>query len=206
MSAPLSPVRIGDDVYEIAADTPHQAQQIARAIRSAKVAEEVVAGLSSVCVKFAPNLQKRCTELINLVDSLRVEAISAPPLISLEIHYGGEDGPDFAKVCDALDLSPERFIALHTAQVHTVEMIGFTPGFSYISGLPQDVEVPRLSDPRPRVQAGSVGISAAFTGIYALAGPGGWPLIGRTSQALFDPASESPFLLQPGQRLKFKAI
>jgi KipI family sensor histidine kinase inhibitor len=114
-------------------------------------------------------------------------------------------GPDFAWVCEALGVSPDAFIEMHTGRTHTVEMIGFTPGFAYVSGLPEHVKIPRLSDPRPRVAPGSVGISAAYTGIYALAGPGGWPLVGRVSNPLFDPNSDAPFLLQPGQRIKFKA-
>ena len=107
-------------------------------------------------------------------------------------------------------LSPQlrsgHFTFTHTKADHLVEMIGFTPGFSYISGLPGAFEIPRLGTPRPRVPAGSIGISAAFTGIYALAGPGGWPLIGRTQETLFDPNASEPFRLQPGQRVRFKAV
>lgn len=205
MPPKLSPVRIADDVFEIRADSPRQAQAIARKLRAADMAEDIVAGLSSVCVKFAPAQRQQISEWLQGIDTNVDDALPDTPIITLNIHYGGEMGPDFAFVCDALGLAPDALIALHTAQTHMVEMIGFTPGFAYISGLPDGVEIPRLSDPRRRVAAGSVGISAAFTGIYALAGPGGWPLIGRVSKPLFDPDLDTPFLLQPGQRLKFKA-
>ena len=84
--------------------------------------------------------------------------------------------------------------------------MGFTPGFAYISGMPDGLNITRLDLPRSRVPAGLVGLSAAFTGLYALAGPGGWPLIGRTEATLFSPARANPFLLAPGQRVRFIAI
>ena len=44
------------------------------------------------------------------------------------------------------------------------------------------------------------------TGIYPVASPGGWRLIGRTPLRLFDPGAESPFLLAPGDLLRFVPI
>lgn len=206
MSTRLSPVRIADDIFEIRAETPRHAQALASALRGEDMVEDVVAGLSSVCIKFAPKHQAEVANWLGaLALSPRDDETAAAP-VTIEIRYGGADGPDFAMICEALSLSPEALIAMHSGLNHTVEMIGFTPGFAYISGLPEQAKVPRLSNPRSRVPAGSVGISAAFTGIYSLAGPGGWPLIGRTSQPLFDSDAEAPFLLQPGQRLKFKAV
>ena len=205
MSAKLSPNRIADDVFEIRVDSSRQAQWIARTLRKAELAEDVVAGLETVCVKFAPARAPQVSDWLQGIDFTVDETLPDTPIITLDINYGGETGPDFAWVCEALNLSPEAFIEMHAGQIHTVEMIGFTPGFAYVSGLPEEIKIPRLSDPRPRVAAGSVGVSGAFTGIYALAGPGGWPLIGRVSKPLFDPNSDAPFLLQPGQRLKFEA-
>lgn len=206
MSTRLTPVRIADDIFEIRADTPRQAQKLASALRAEEMVEDVVAGLASVCIKFNPRQQDKIADWLGAFapSPKDDESVAAP--LTIDIRYGGADGPDFAMICEALSLSPEALIAMHTDQNHIVEMIGFTPGFAYISGLPDQAKVPRLSNPRSRVPAGSVGISAAFTGIYSLAGPGGWPLIGRTAQTLFDPDAETPFLLQPGQRLKFKAV
>jgi KipI family sensor histidine kinase inhibitor len=85
-------------------------------------------------------------------------------------------------------------------------MLGFTPGFAYIGGLDKALNVPRRKQPRLHVAAGSIGIADGRTGVYALAGPGGWQIIGRTARSLFDPSSEQPFQLLPNTRVRFKAI
>lgn len=206
MRASLVPKRTADDQFEFAVETPAMAQALARSLRNIELAEDVVAGLDSVCVRFQP---LHAAEIEARIGSqLDISPIEAKPAAPFEvaIRYGGVDGPDLEQVCQALSLSKDAFIAMHTRCEHTVEMIGFTPGFSYISGLPAHIEIPRLSQPRSRVAAGSVGISADFTGLYALAGPGGWPLIGRTETPLFDKHSDDPFRLKPGQLVKFRAV
>ena len=205
MSAGLIPIRIADDVFEFKVETPAQAQALAAHLRAGMTAEDVVAGLDRVAVRFAPEDLDHVTARLNEVKRLPEADQETGPAIEISVRYGGEAGPDLAQVCEALDLTIDAFIALHTGSVHTVEMIGFTPGFSYISGLPDDFAVPRLDSPRPRVAAGSVGISAGFTGIYALQAPGGWPLIGHTDARLFDADRDAPFLLSPGQRVRFRA-
>ncbi|NQY96740.1 MAG: 5-oxoprolinase subunit PxpB [Henriciella sp.] len=205
MSAGLIPIRIADDVFEFKVETPAQAQALASYLREDLTAEDVVAGLDRVAVRFAPEDLDHVTARLAKVKRVPTAEQETGPAIEISVKYGGEAGPDLEQVCEALDLTIDAFIALHTGNIHTVEMIGFTPGFSYISGLPDDFAVPRLDNPRPRVAAGSVGISAGFTGIYALQAPGGWPLIGRTDAMLFDADRDSPFLLSPGQQVRFRA-
>jgi inhibitor of KinA len=82
-------------------------------------------------------------------------------------------------------------------------MMGFTPGFPYMGKLVDGIATPRLDAPRTHVPAGSVGIAGAQTGIYPIASPGGWRLIGRTSLGLFDPTAEEPFLFAPGDTVHF---
>jgi KipI family sensor histidine kinase inhibitor len=192
-------------VFEISVSTPAEAQRLAHALRQQDLAEDIVAGLDSVSIRFDPTTLDAVTTGLQTVKVRADDSLQAGNLVEIGIEYGGEAGADLEQVCAHTGLSIADFIALHTGAIHTVEMIGFTPGFSYISGLPEGLEVPRLSHPRPRVPAGAVGISAAFTGIYALPGPGGWPLIGRTSEILFDPAKDEPFLLKPGQQVRFRA-
>ena len=205
MSTRLDPVRIADDLFEFEISSAAAAQALAAHLRQRELAEDVVAGLDRVAVRFDPARIKAVSAWLSEVQPVAADADSTAAAIDIGIHYGGEHGPDLDLVCTALDLTRDAFIAAHTAPTHTVEMIGFTPGFAYISGLPDGFSVPRLAAPRPRVPAGSVGISAAFTGIYALHGPGGWPLIGRTDATLFDATRAAPFLLQPGQRVRFRA-
>lgn len=85
-------------------------------------------------------------------------------------------------------------------------LVGFAPGFPYLAGLPAELATPRHARPRTSVPAGSVGIAGAQTGIYPLATPGGWNLIGRTPVRLFDPQQDPPALLRAGDRVQFRAI
>jgi KipI family sensor histidine kinase inhibitor len=126
-----------------------------------------------------------------------------PRLVEIPTIYGGEHGPDIDFVAEHNDLTVEDVIRLHSEAVYTVYMLGFTPGFPYLGGLPDALATPRLDTPRQRVPAGSVGIAGAQTGVYPLATPGGWRLIGWTSVVLFDPVRTPPALLQPGDQVRF---
>lgn len=128
------------------------------------------------------------------------EAIDVPVL------YGGDAGPDLAAAARELGLGEDELVARHAAATYTVAMIGFAPGFPYLSGLDPALALPRLATPRTRVPAGSVAIGGAQTGIYPRESPGGWRLIGRTPRVLFDPAREAPSLLVPGDRVRFRAV
>ncbi|MEW6259228.1 MAG: 5-oxoprolinase subunit PxpB [Thermodesulfobacteriota bacterium] len=127
-------------------------------------------------------------------------------IVDIPVFYGGTDGPDLEEVCRYHGLSATDVIALHTAPLYTVYMIGFTPGFPYLGGLDPRLITPRRTTPRKRVPAGSVGIADRQTGIYSIDSPGGWQLIGRTPLRLFDPMSDRPFLLEPGDRIRFVPI
>ncbi|MEM9179903.1 MAG: 5-oxoprolinase subunit PxpB [Pseudomonadota bacterium] len=206
MSAERIARRIADDVFEYQVETSRGAQALAAQLRALDLAEDVVAGLDTVSLRVDP---EKLTALEAALASLKPDEAGfqlESETIELSIQYGGEFGPDLTEICYQIGLSESAFIAMHLERMHTVEMIGFTPGFSYISGLPDGFAVPRLSQPRSRVPAGSVGVSSDYTGVYALAGPGGWPLIGRIQDQLFDPDSASPFRLRPGHRVKFKAV
>jgi KipI family sensor histidine kinase inhibitor len=82
-------------------------------------------------------------------------------------------------------------------------MMGFTPGFAYLMGLDPTLRTPRLSTPRTKVPAGSVGIADQQTGIYPLDSPGGWQIIGKTSRSLFNPEQPPHFLFSPGDLVRF---
>jgi KipI family sensor histidine kinase inhibitor len=127
-------------------------------------------------------------------------------VVTVPVHYGGQDGPDLDFVAAHSGLTPAEVIALHTAPLYPVYFMGFAPGFPYLGGLDPRIAAPRLPSPRTCIPAGSVGIAGAQTGVYPLATPGGWRLIGRTKLPLFDPAREPPFLLSPGDRIRFVAV
>ncbi len=137
-----------------------------------------------------------------------LEAVPLPPARTIEIPvvYGGAAGPDLAAVAAHAGMSPDDVARIHAAGKYLVHMIGFAPGFPYLGGLDPRLACPRRATPRTAVPAGSVGIGGPHTGIYPLATPGGWQIIGRTPLALFDPAREPPALLRPGDRVRFRAI
>jgi KipI family sensor histidine kinase inhibitor len=97
----------------------------------------------------------------------------------------------------------ERVVELHSSAEYLVYFVGFSTCFPYLGGLPPELATPRLAAPRKHVPVGSVAIGGAQAGIYPLASPGGWRLIGRTSVTLFDPAATPPPLLRMGDRVRF---
>ncbi|MFT4262495.1 MAG: carboxyltransferase domain-containing protein, partial [Nocardioides sp.] len=114
------------------------------------------------------------------------------------------DGADLGRVAELWECSVEEVVARHTSLVFTSVFCGFAPGFAYLTGLPPAWRAPRLAEPRVRVPAGSVGIAGEWCGVYPVASPGGWLLLGRTEATLWDPGdAERPALLAPGTRVRF---
>ncbi|WP_237932413.1 5-oxoprolinase subunit PxpB [Buttiauxella sp. S19-1] len=123
--------------------------------------------------------------------------------IEIPVIYGGSFGPDLDEVAGHCGLSPRQVVELHSSVDYIVYFLGFQPGFAYLGGLAQKLETPRRAEPRLMVPAGSVGIGGSQTGIYPLATPGGWQLIGQTPVQLFNPTAEMPTLLTPGDTVRF---
>ena len=122
--------------------------------------------------------------------------------IVLAVDY---DGPDLADVARLTGLTVDEVVARHAGAQYTVAFGGFMAGFAYLVGLDPALRVPRLDSPRERVPAGSVAIADEFSAVYPAATPGGWRLLGRCAQTLFDVDREPPALLQPGTRVRFVA-
>jgi KipI family sensor histidine kinase inhibitor len=170
---------------------------------------DVVPTYRSVTVHFDPLHWDQVT----LTDRLNTlprpgprEADSLGTLHSIPVLYGGEWGPDLDEVAAFAGLPPAQAIALHASIRYRVYMIGFSPGFPYLGLVPERLALPRLSTPRPRVPAGSVGIADRQTGIYPTATPGGWRFIGRTPLPLYRKTSLNPFPLKPGDQVQFNPI
>ena len=123
--------------------------------------------------------------------------------VAIPVIYGGEAGPDLTVVAEHAGLSIHQVVELHSSTDYVVYFIGFQPGFPYLGGLDPRLHIPRRAEPRVAVPAGSVGIGGSQTGVYPLASPGGWQLIGQTPVALFDPLQQPPTLLRPGDTVRF---
>lgn len=115
------------------------------------------------------------------------------------------DGPDLADVAERTGLGIDAVVSAHTAASYRVEFCGFAPGFAYLSGLPDQLHLPRRATPRTRVPAGSVAIADRYSAVYPTASPGGWHLLGRTDMVLFDVERERPATLEPGTTVRFVA-
>jgi len=126
--------------------------------------------------------------------------------VEIPVCYGGGYGPDLELVANRAGLPAEEVCRLHASAGYLVHLIGFSPGFPYLGGLPVPLHTPRQAQPRIRVPAGSVAIAGAQAGIYPIETPGGWNLIGRTPLKLFRPTEDPPSLLAPGDRVRFHPI
>lgn len=129
--------------------------------------------------------------------------LAEPRQVDIPVVYGGAGGPDLAEVARAADLTSQQVVELHSSADYVVYFIGFQPGFPYLGGLDERLHTPRRAEPRLVVPGGSVGIGGSQTGIYPLAAPGGWQLIGHTPLSLFDPQQQPPTLLRPGDSVRF---
>lgn len=126
-------------------------------------------------------------------------------LVRIPVCYDLEMGPDLLSVAAQKNITPEELIRIHTEKEYRVYMLGFLPGFSYMGQVDERIATPRKSQPA-NVAAGSIGIAGKQTGIYPLASPGGWHIIGRTPLALFDAMKNEPTLLKAGDRIQFVPI
>jgi KipI family sensor histidine kinase inhibitor len=120
--------------------------------------------------------------------------------------YEGDFAPDLAEVAERTGLSEAEVVARHAGTDYRVCILGFVPGFAYLSGVPQALRLPRRSSPRTAVPAGSVAIAGEMSGVYPLESPGGWHLIGRCPVPMFDPAADPPVFLSPGDVVRFSPI
>jgi inhibitor of KinA len=126
--------------------------------------------------------------------------------ISIPVCYDISLGIDLPEMSKQKNISIEEIISIHTSATYNVYMLGFLPGFAYMGIVDDKIAVPRLSQPRKNVPAGSVGIAGNQTGIYPLDSPGGWNIIGQTPLRMFDISNEDPCLVKPGDKIKFVAI
>lgn len=172
--------------------------------------KEIVPAFSSLTVYYDPvvagNYADVCAWLRENIGSTGQATRHSTRTIVIPVCYGGEFGPDLADVARFHGMTEDEVVALHSSGRYRVYMIGFSPGFAYLGGLSPRLATPRRPVPRTTVPAGSVGIAGGQTGVYPLATPGGWQLIGRTPLRLFDPHREKPSLLSAGDIVEFRRI
>ena len=146
------------------------------------------------------------SQLNAIWDTMDDTRLPEPRTIEIPVVYGDQYGPDLEWIAEYHETTPQEVIRLHTQPTYQVYMIGFMPGYPYLGEVPDEIVTPRRKTPRIHVPAGSVGIAQKQTGIYPVASPGGWQIIGRTPVRLFDPQGQPPCLIEMGDRIKFVVI
>jgi KipI family sensor histidine kinase inhibitor len=124
----------------------------------------------------------------------------------IPVVYGGEHGIDLEDVAKTLNTTADEIVARHVAGDYRVAMIGFTPGWSYLSGLEDSLHMPRRQNPRLLTPAGTISIGGVQTGVQCLAGPSGWHLLGRTAVRTYQLHRDPIFLLEPGDQVRFSVV
>ncbi len=162
---------------------------------------DVVPGYLNVLVEFRPGTGRGRLERWLAAATPQAEAAAQPARHTVPVRYG--EGADVSELQARLGLPWERIVALHAAARYTVAFLGFTPGFPYLLGLPPELATPRRDTPVRRVPAGSVAIAGDQAGIYPGASPGGWWLLGRTDQRLFDADDWPPTAWAAGDEVAF---
>ena len=198
-------VELGD---RISPEINRRVHNLMSAVQEAEVpgVRDLVPTYRSLLVHYDP-LTTSHDELRERVEpleaGLRERPPSSPRVIQLPTLYGGEYGPDLGFVAEHAGMSVDEVIEVHSGTDYLVYMMGFSPGFPYLGGLSEELATPRLATPRTEIPAGSVGIAENQTGVYPVASPGGWQLIGRTPLDLFDPDREPPALVGAGDYVRF---
>ncbi len=163
---------------------------------------DAVPAACTLLTTFDPQVTTRAQVVAHL-QSLSAErggAAAATHTVEIPVTY---DGQDLDEVAALTGLAPDEVVRRHLDGDYVVAFCGFAPGFAYLVGGDDALDVPRRSTPRTRVPGGSVALAGEFTGVYPRSGPGGWQLIGRTDATVWDLGQDPPALLAPGTRVRF---
>ena len=219
MLATLSPPRLlpsGDSAItvEFSRNIDDAANQRVLAL-DAMLAHEAVAGVTETVPTYRSLLVHYDPEQIDFEilgeKLLALALLPVPPVTKtrrwrIPVVYGGEHGIDLEDVAKTLSTTPDDIVARHVAGDYRVAMIGFTPGWSYLSGLEKSLHMPRRQNPRLLTPAGTISIGGVQAGVQCLAGPSGWHLLGRTAVKTYQLHRDPTFLLEPGDRVTFSAV
>ncbi len=144
--------------------------------------------------------------LLKKLLSEKKQATKSEIVHRIRVCYDPELAPDLLASAQKCKLTVREFINRHKNSEIRVDILGFMPGFAYCSGLDPSLNLPRLESPRTSVPAGSVAIAGLQTAIYPQPTPGGWNIIGRSPEVLFDSSKPRPSLLMAGERVEFIEI
>ena len=194
-----------------AMDLPQQRRiwALARLAQNWPQVQEAVPGMNNLMLTFSspppPDLAPLRAALHEAWDEGHTMSLDGRTF-ELPVAYGGAAGPHLADVVAHTGLSVDDIVAIHTAPLYTVYALGSHPGYCYLGGMDARIATPRRKVPVVHLPGGSVSIGGIQTGVSASDGPSGWNTIGRTAMQFFDPQSQPPALLAPGDRIRFTVL
>ena len=190
-------VALGDRAIRFARPASVASRALVEAVARWPGVVDVVIARHDVAAYFAGPIADDLADRIAALARLGDVATPARE-IALRAVY---DGPDLDEVARSCGLTTGEVIHVHASALYEVDTLGFAPGFAYLIGLDPRLRVPRRATPRARVPAGALAIAGEYTAVYPFASPGGWHLIGRVDEAMFDP--DRGARLRLGDRVRF---
>jgi KipI family sensor histidine kinase inhibitor len=204
VSTNLKMRRCGDTGVLVELDDNEQVHDLAAAVRAADLegVTDLVPALNTLLVVVAPEVT-RPSDIEARLRDLEVVPLRGTDRRTIEIPvvYDGEDLRWVAAHCG---LDEREVVRAHTEQPWLVAFCGFAPGFAYLVGGDSRLKVPRRGESRVVVPAGAVAIAGEFSAVYPRQSPGGWQLLGHTTQPMWDTAADPPALLIPGDVVRFR--
>jgi len=200
-------VEFGDSIDRVLSDRVLRLSALVRAANLPGVVETVPT-FRSLMVHYEP-LATDNASLTAAIEKLLDTSRDEPKPVKLwriPACYAISHAPDLAEVAQRTGLSAAEVVRIHSSTRFHIYMLGFVPGYPYMGDLPDPLVLPRRTDPRIRVPAGSIAIATNMTAIYPLESPGGWHLIGSTPIRLFDLRWPRPALLSPGDAVRFEPV
>lgn len=210
LTVPDAVLDYGDRALLLQFDSTAEVLAWTAAVRKAALpgVQDVVPASRTVLVKLdSPRHQGATRQRLRRMQVVPADIQTAPPAggadTVIDVVY---DGPDLPVVAEYTGLSIPQIVEAHTAAPWRVGFAGATPGFAYLTGGDPRLAIPRRSETRDAVPAGSVALAGEFSGIYPRQIPGWWQLIGRTDTVVWDITRANPALLTPGMWVQFRAV
>lgn len=150
--------------------------------------------------------KKLISKLEKIIKNIKITTSRKAKLYEIPVCYDDCFALDMGNVCEHSHLTREEVIARHSGRDYLIYMLGFLPGFAYLGGMDEALATPRLDSPRSEIFEGAVGIGGEQTGIYPVASPGGWQLIGKTPVKVYDKERENPILYSSGDYIRFVPV
>mgnify|MGYP000303259782 FL=1 len=169
---------------------------------------ETVPALVNLLIAFDPivtdhsMIERKVRTLLENLATQRIEGIQR----RVQICYETSLAPDLEAVASTTGLSIDAVINAHLTGDFQVLMYGFAPGYAYLSGVSENIHVPRKTAAVRDVPAGSVIIAGPQCLITTLTMPTGWSIIGRSPSPILTGDPAHPFLFDVGDRVAFERI